>query len=51
MLCGGGVTGEDVRNDLAHNVQEQADYGVVAFKAYMTPSVPTFPRVTDPRNV
>ena len=44
----GGVTGEDVRNDWLHNVQEQADYGVVAFKAYMTPSVPTFPRVTDP---
>lgn len=44
----GGVTGEDVRNDELHNVQEQADEGVVAFKAYMTPSVPTFPRVTDP---
>ena len=44
----GGVTGEDVRNNWLHNVQEQADYGVVAFKAYMTPSVPTFPRVTDP---
>lgn len=44
----GGVTGEDVRNGWLHNVQEQADYGVVAFKAYMTPSVPTFPRVTDP---
>lgn len=44
----GGVTGEDVRNGWLDNVQEQADYGVVAFKAYMTPSVPTFPRVTDP---
>ena len=44
----GGVTGEDVREGWLHNVQEQADYGVVAFKAYMTPSVPTFPRVTDP---
>lgn len=44
----GGVTGEDVRENQLHLVQEQADYGVVAFKAYMTPSVPTFPRVTDP---
>lgn len=44
----GGVTGEDVREGMLHNVQEQADYGVVAFKAYMTPSVPTYPRVTDP---
>lgn len=44
----GGVTGEDVRNGWLHNVKEQADYGVVAFKAYMTPSVPTYPRVTDP---
>ncbi|HLR36350.1 MAG TPA: dihydroorotase [Tissierellales bacterium] len=44
----GGVTGEDVREGWLHNVQEQADYGVVAFKAYMTPSVPTYPRVTDP---
>ncbi len=44
----GGVTGEDVRNGWLHNVQEQADMGVVAFKVYMTPSVPTYPRVTDP---
>ncbi len=44
----GGVTGEDVRNGWLHNVQEQADYGVLAFKVYMTPSVPTYPRVTDP---
>ncbi|KNF07048.1 L-hydantoinase LhyD [Gottschalkia purinilytica] len=44
----GGVTGEDVREDWMHNVKEQADYGVVAFKVYMTPSVPTYPRVTDP---
>lgn len=44
----GGVTGEDVRNNWLHNVKEQADYGVCAFKAYMTPSVPTYPRVTDP---
>ena len=44
----GGVTGEDVREGWMHNVQEQADFGVVAFKLYMTPSVPTYPRVTDP---
>ncbi|MTI70405.1 MAG: allantoinase AllB [Firmicutes bacterium] len=44
----GGVTGEDVREGNLHNVQEQADYGVLAFKVYMTPSVPTYPRVTDP---
>lgn len=44
----GGVTGEDVRNNWLHNVKEQADYGVCAFKVYMTPSVPTYPRVTDP---
>ena len=44
----GGVTGEDVREGNLHNVQEQADFGVVAFKVYMTPSVPTYPRVTDP---
>ncbi len=44
----GGVTGEDVREGWLDHVQEQADFGVVSFKAYMTPSVPTFPRVTDP---
>ncbi|AFS77499.1 dihydroorotase PyrC [Gottschalkia acidurici 9a] len=44
----GGVTGEDVREGWLHNVKEQADYGVVGFKVYMTPSVPTYPRVTDP---
>lgn len=44
----GGVTGEDVRNGWLHNVEEQAEYGVVAYKAYMTPSVPTYPRVDDP---
>jgi allantoinase len=43
----GGVTGEDVRNGWMHNVKEQADYGVLAFKVYMTPSVPTYPRVSD----
>jgi dihydropyrimidinase/allantoinase len=43
----GGVTGEDVREGNMHVVKEQADYGVVAFKVYMTPSVPTYPRVSD----
>jgi allantoinase len=44
----GGVTGEDVRNNCLEIVQQQADAGVCAFKVYMTPSVPTYPRVTDP---
>ena len=44
----GGVTGEDVREGKLANVKAQADYGVLAFKVYMTPSVPTYPRVTDP---
>jgi len=44
----GGVTGEDVRNGWLHNVQEQADQGVIGFKVYMTPSVPTYPRANDP---
>ena len=44
----GGVTGEDVREGNLHNVKEQFDAGVCAFKVYMTPSVPTYPRVTDP---
>lgn len=44
----GGITGEDVREGNLHQVQEQADAGVCAFKVYMTPSVPTYPRVTDP---
>ncbi len=43
----GGVTGEDVREGLLDNVQKQADAGVVGFKAYMTPSVPTYPRSND----
>lgn len=43
----GGVTGEDVREGNLHHIQEQADAGVVAFKVYMTPSVPTYNRVTD----
>lgn len=44
----GGVTGEDVREGRLSNVQAQTDEGVVAFKVYMTPSVPTYNRVTDP---
>jgi len=44
----GGVTGEDVREGWLHNVDEQAEFGAVAFKVYMTPSVPTYPRVSDP---
>ena len=44
----GGVTGEDVREGWLDNVQEQADFGVLAFKVYMTPSVPSYPRVTEP---
>lgn len=43
----GGVTGEDVRNNNLDVVKAQADAGVVAFKVYMTPSVPTYPRVSD----
>ncbi|MDO6355044.1 MULTISPECIES: allantoinase AllB [unclassified Caloramator] len=44
----GGVTGEDVRNKNLKVIEEQAAEGVVAFKVYMTPSVPSYPRVTDP---
>ncbi|MCX7903452.1 MAG: allantoinase AllB [Caloramator sp.] len=44
----GGVTGEDVRNKNLKIIEEQAAEGVVAFKVYMTPSVPSYPRVTDP---
>lgn len=45
----GGVTGEDVREEKHFRiVREQAEAGVVAFKVYMTPSVPSYPRVTDP---
>ncbi len=43
----GGVTGEDVRENKLDNVEKQVDAGVVAFKCYMTPSVPTYPRCTD----
>ncbi len=43
----GGATGEDVREGKLENVQAQADAGVVAFKAYMTPSVPSYPRSDD----
>lgn len=45
----GGVTGEDVREEKHFRiVKEQAEQGVLAFKVYMTPSVPSYPRVTDP---
>lgn len=44
----GGVTGEDIREGKYDIVKEQAEYGVCAFKVYMTPSVPTYERVTDP---
>ncbi len=43
----GGVTGEDVRNDNLDNVQKQAEQGVIGFKVYMTPSVPTYPLAND----
>ncbi|PAV29738.1 allantoinase AllB [Virgibacillus profundi] len=43
----GGMTGEDVREELLDNIYPQIEEGVVAFKVYMTPSVPTFPKVTD----
>ncbi|KGT72802.1 allantoinase [Bradyrhizobium japonicum] len=43
----GGMTGEDVREGWLDNVWGQVEQGVVAFKVYMTPSVPTFPRVSD----
>jgi len=44
----GGATGDMVRDGKLADVQAQADAGVLAFKVYMTPSVPTFNRVTDP---
>lgn len=44
----GGVTGEDIRAGKKEIIKEQADYGVCAYKVYMTPSVPTYERVTDP---
>ncbi|MCK6256534.1 dihydroorotase [Fictibacillus sp. KIGAM418] len=43
----GGMTGEDARNGWIDNIYPQMDEGVVAFKVYMTPSVPTFPKVSD----
>lgn len=43
----GGVTGEDVRNKTLGNVAEQAQSGVIGFKAYMTPSVPSYPKSDD----
>ena len=43
----GGMTGEDVREGWTDRVYEQIDRGVCSFKLYMTPSVPTYPRVDD----
>lgn len=43
----GGITGDDVSANRLHDLQPQADYGVCAFKVYMTPSVPTYAPVTD----
>ncbi|SFJ75861.1 allantoinase AllB [Thermoflavimicrobium dichotomicum] len=43
----GGMTGEDVREGKLDNVWGQVEEGVTAFKVYMTPSVPTFPKVSD----
>lgn len=43
----GGVTGEDVREGWLDNIYPQIEEGVVAFKVYMTPSVPTYPKVSD----
>lgn len=43
----GGMTGEDAREGWLDNIYPQIDQGVVAFKVYMTPSVPTFPKVSD----
>lgn len=45
----GGITGDDVGEGLDEQIKELVDAGVVSFKVYMTPSVPTFPRVTDPQ--
>lgn len=43
----GGVTGEDVQNGQLANVKKQAEEGVIGFKAYMTPSVPSYPKAND----
>ncbi len=43
----GGATGEDVREGWTDRIQELVDLGVCSFKLYMTPSVPTYPRVDD----
>lgn len=43
----GGVTGEDVREGWTDRVYDLIDLGVCSFKLYMTPSVPTYPRVDD----
>src|SRR5690625_3435909 len=43
----GGMTGEDVQEGWLNNIHPQIEEGIVAFKVYMTPSVPTFPKVSD----
>ncbi len=43
----GGMTGEDVREGWMDRIDEQIERGVCAFKLYMTPSVPTYPRVDE----
>ncbi|NBK20903.1 MAG: allantoinase AllB [Spirochaetia bacterium] len=43
----GGVTGEDVREGKLDNVQKQVEAGVIGFKVYMTPSVPSYPLAND----
>lgn len=43
----GGITGEDVQSGQLGNVQKQAEQGVIGFKAYMTPSVPSYPKAND----
>jgi len=43
----GGITGEDVRNNDLHHIHEQLDAGVIGYKVYMTPSVPSYPKVSD----
>jgi allantoinase len=43
----GGMTGEDVREGWTDRIYDLIDLGVCSFKLYMTPSVPTYPRVDD----
>jgi allantoinase len=43
----GGITGEDAREGWLDNIHPQIEEGIVGFKVYMTPSVPTYPKVSD----